>query len=116
MLCRKLSLVERSESAHSVEEGGKGGIVDHVSQRGGDQFHNSRVLKNSFTFHLHSYTFCLQIYHVTLNRLDLFKAINLKSNNLDRVFMPTKLSWLLLMSSTQFLGKQGVHSMLYACI
>ena len=57
MLCRKLLLVERSESAHSVEEGGKGEIVDHVSHRGGGQFHNSRVLKNSFTFHLHNSLF-----------------------------------------------------------
>ena len=31
MLRQKLLLVERSKSTHSVQEGGKGGIVDNVS-------------------------------------------------------------------------------------
>ena len=41
-----------------MEEGGKEGlwITFHIG-RGGEQFHNSRVLKNSFTFHLHNSLF-----------------------------------------------------------
>ena len=57
MLCRKLSLVERHESAHSVEEGGKEGLPITFHSGGGEQFQNSRVLKNSFTFHLHNSLF-----------------------------------------------------------
>ena len=39
-----------------MEEGGKEGlsITFHTGRGGGEQFHNSRVLKNSFTFHLHN--------------------------------------------------------------
>ena len=53
------------------DEGGEGkGGVDYVSQRGGEQFHNSNVLKRTAS-RLIYITVCLQIYHVPLDRVDL---------------------------------------------
>ena len=67
MLRQKLLLVERSKSTHSVQEGGKGRIVDNVSQWGGGAFSQFTCFKYI--------TVCLQIYHVTLTRLDLISSI-----------------------------------------
>ena len=47
--------------------------MDHVS-RGGEQFHNSRVLKKQPHVHLH-YSLFKDLYHVPFDRLDLISSI-----------------------------------------